>query len=135
MAPILGVQALEFLDHPLGRRQHNAQCRLALQQFAHLVDLAHVGRRERAHGHALVLLAHDDAGALELVQGLADVVARGAEARDQVVFNEPRAGREAAEDDVFPEHLGDVDGLDFGGRHVAATSVHGQWLHRLGFRA
>ncbi len=104
------VQVLEFLDPRCRRRQRNSQRGLALQQLAHLVDLAHFGRVERAHRNALVLLAHHDAGAREFVERLADVVAGRAEARNQVVFDQPGAGGQAAEDDVFAEHLGDIDG-------------------------
>ena len=110
MTQILLVQSLQLGDHRCRCGQRNAQRGLALQQLAHFVDLPHFARRQRAHRRALVLFAHHDAGALELMQGLPDEVARRAEARNQVVFDQPRAGREAAEDDVFAELFGDVFG-------------------------
>src|SRR3954471_10854771 len=84
MTAVLRLQVFESSDHGRRRGKRNPERRLPLQQLANLVDLGHLAWCERTHGNALVLLAHHDAGALQLSECSPDEMARHAEARDQV---------------------------------------------------
>ena len=98
---ILPLQLAQLLDQAGGRGQRDHQRRLPRQHFPHLVDLPHFLGRVEPHGGADVFFAQHDALALELKQALAHEMPAGAVARHQRVLDQPRARREAAEDDVL----------------------------------
>jgi hypothetical protein len=98
------VAFLRFLDRlelfP-GQRQSDLRRRGPFQDLTHRIDLVHVLRRELAHRSAAVAPALDQAEALELDESLAQHMALGAEALSELLFDQPRAGREPPEDDLF----------------------------------
>ena len=109
LGAILPLQFGQLFDQRRRRGQRDHQRRLPRQHFPHLVDLPHFLAGIEPHGGADVLFAQHDALALELEQRLAHEMPAGAVAGHQRVLDQPRARREAAEDDVLLEpadHLG-----------------------------
>ena len=112
LGAILPLQLGQLFDQARGRGQGDHQRRLPRQHFPHLVDLPDLLAGIEPHGGADVLFAQHDALALQLKQGLAHEMPAGAVARHQRVLDQPRARREAAEDDVLLQPADDV-GLFF----------------------
>src|SRR5690606_38192164 len=135
----LGHRAVVFaldlgqLAQGLGRQRTRQRAGgLGLEQFAHLVELGHFLRGERAHLAAHMLAPLDQPAPRQLGQHLARGMALQAEAADQVVLDQAFARMQAAQHDVFFEHahrVGDGGIGGRGGRRVGQDLGH-RWRHR-----